>query len=66
MTFEEMKQRLQTVLMTLDKLSRSGAMEIHGLQAIQEMAGCSAILTELSELNGLKATDESAGIKAFK
>lgn len=66
MTFDEMKKRLQTVLVTLDKLSRSGAMEIHGLQAIQEMAGCSAILNELSELNGLKAADEPASKKAFK
>lgn len=62
MTFDEMKKRLQTVLMTLDKLSRNGAMELHGLQAIQEIAGCSAILSEISALEGFDAESK----KAFK
>lgn len=62
MTLTEMKSRLQTVVKTLDKLSRSGAMELRGLGAIQEMAGCSAILAEIAELE--KLDDENQ--KTFK
>lgn len=64
MTFAEMKTRLQTVLRTMDKLSCSGAMELKGLTAIQEMAGCSAILGEIANLESLD--EEEKKTKTFR
>lgn len=52
MTFEEMQERIKTVLQSFDKLSCSGAMTVKGLAAIQELAGCTVILQQISELKG--------------
>lgn len=64
MTFNEVKSRIQTVLVTMDKLSAAGAMELKGLGAVQEMAGCAAILSEISKLE--RVDDEKETKKAFK
>lgn len=60
MSFDEMQERIKTVIQSLDKLSCSGAMTVKGLAAMQEFAGCSVILQQIAELKGFTA-DEEAG-----
>lgn len=62
MTLNEVKSRLKTVLQSMDKMSRASVLELKGLGAVQEFAGCTAILNELSELAAIEPEEE----KTFK
>lgn len=62
MTLNEVKSRLKTVLQSMDKMSRTGGLELKGLGTVQEFAGCTAILSELSELAAIEPEEE----KTFK
>jgi hypothetical protein len=62
MTLNEVKSRLKTVLQSMDKMSCAGALELKGLGTVQEFAGCTAILSEISELSSIEPEEE----KTFK
>lgn len=58
MTFTELKARIQVVLQTIDKLSATGVLDVKGISSIQSMAGCVAILEEITSLDELEANAE--------
>lgn len=58
MTFIEMKQRIHAVLNTIDAMSKNGTLEIKGIGAMQEMAGCVGVLSEIMNIEQFEVRGE--------
>ena len=54
MDFDEVKRRLTSVLYTMDKLLRDESVVAKGVEAVQEMAGCFALLGEICRVDQLQ------------
>lgn len=54
MDFDEVKRRLTSVLYTMDKLLHDEFVTAKGVEAVQEMAGCFAILGEICRVEQLQ------------
>ena len=54
MDFDEVKRRLTSVLYTMDKLLHDESVTAKGVEAVQEMAGCFALLGEICRVDQLQ------------
>lgn len=54
MDFDEVKRRLTLVLYTMDKLLHDESVTAKGVEAVQEMVGCFALLGEICRVDQLQ------------
>lgn len=66
MDFDEVKRRLTSVLYTMDKLLHDESVTAKGVEAVQEMAGCFAILGEICRVEQLQQQEPVPAGRAAK